>query len=62
MVRSRFFRLKGLQAPVEIRFDEWGIPHIEARTLMDLFFAQGFVHGHDRGWQMRFNRLVALGR
>ncbi|WP_322800047.1 penicillin acylase family protein [Thermoflexus sp.] len=62
MARSRLFRLDGLQAPVEIRFDEWGIPHIEARTLLDLFFAQGFVHGRDRGWQMRFNRLVALGR
>ncbi|MFN3928831.1 MAG: penicillin acylase family protein, partial [Thermoflexus sp.] len=62
MIRSRCFRLNGLQAPVEIRFDEWGVPHIEARTLADLFFAQGFVHGRDRGWQMRFNRLVALGR
>lgn len=62
MAHARLLRLEGLQAPVEIRFDEWGIPHIEARTLADLFFAQGFVHGRDRGWQMRFNRLVALGR
>jgi len=62
MARSRLFRLEGLKDRVEIRFDEWGIPHIEARTLADLFFAQGFVHGRDRGWQMRFNRLVALGR
>ncbi|WP_352428263.1 penicillin acylase family protein [Thermoflexus sp.] len=62
MAPRRVFRLEGLSAPVEIRFDAWGIPHIEARTLADLFFAQGFVHGRHRGWQMRFHRLVALGR
>jgi penicillin amidase len=62
MARVRSFRLEGLKNRVEIRFDEWGIPHIEAQALADLFFAQGFVHGRDRGWQMRFNRLVVLGR
>jgi hypothetical protein len=32
----------GLQAPVEIRGDRWGIPHIYAKNQHDLFFAQGY--------------------
>jgi penicillin amidase len=52
----------GLEQPVEIVRDEWGIPHIYARTDHDLFFAQGYVHAQDRLWQMEFNRRVAPGR
>ena len=35
----------GLQQPVEIARDRWGIPHIRAATEHDAFFAQGFVNG-----------------
>ena len=31
----------GLNEPVEIIRDEWGIPHIYAENEYDLFFAQG---------------------
>jgi penicillin amidase len=55
-------RLPGLAAPVEVIRDRWGIPHIYAATLHDLFFAQGFVHAQDRLWQMELNRRVASGR
>ncbi|MGB9408873.1 MAG: penicillin acylase family protein, partial [Terracidiphilus sp.] len=35
--------LKGLAAPVTVRRDAHGVPHIEAATEDDLFLAQGYV-------------------
>ena len=52
----------GLQAPVEILRDEYGIPHIYADNMHDLFFAQGYVHAQDRFWQMEFWRHTGQGR
>jgi len=54
--------LEGLQEPVEVLRDEWGIPHIYARNMDDLFFAQGFVQAQDRLWQMDMWRRTAEGR
>lgn len=55
-------QLAGLRAAVEVRRDEWGVPHIYASNLPDLFFAQGFVHAQDRLFQMDFNRRLVAGR
>jgi penicillin G amidase len=52
----------GLSAPVEIRRDRWGVPHISARTIEDLWFGQGFCHGQDRLWQMELYRRSSWGR
>ncbi len=54
--------LSGLQHPVEIIRDRWGVPHIYATTLGDLFFAQGYVHAQDRLFQMELSRRVANGQ
>ncbi len=54
--------LSGLLASVEIVRDQWGVPHIYAETIPDLFFAQGFVHAQDRLWQMELNRRTAQGQ
>jgi penicillin G amidase len=54
--------LPGLEAPVRVRRDRWGVPHIEAQHAADLYFAQGFCHGQDRLWQIDFYRRVACGR
>jgi len=51
----------GLKDPVTINRDKWGVPHIQAAHLEDLFFAQGFVHCQDRLWQMELNRRIATG-
>src|SRR5690606_31908776 len=40
--------MHGLDAPVEIRRDRWGVPHIYAASPRDLWFAQGFCFGQDR--------------
>ncbi|OGF04617.1 MAG: hypothetical protein A2W00_02445 [Candidatus Eisenbacteria bacterium RBG_16_71_46] len=53
--------LAGLAAPVRIVTDRHGIPHIEAQSLPDLYFAWGFVTARDRLWQIAFNRASAQG-
>lgn len=53
--------LSGLSAPVTIAVDRWGIPHIRAENLADLFFAQGFNAARDRLWQMDLWRKRGLG-
>ena len=51
----------GLNSMVQVYRDQWGIPHIYADNVEDLFFAQGYVTAQDRLWQMEFNRRVASG-
>lgn len=55
-------RLRGLQKPVKVLRDQWGIAHIYAETQDDLFFAQGFVAAQDRLWQMDLWRRVGEGK
>ena len=52
----------GLAGEVEVLRDPWGIPHIYASGLDDLFFAQGFVQAQDRLWQMEMYRRAGEGR
>ena len=52
----------GLEAPVEVVRDNWGIPHIYATNPHDLFFAQGYTHAQERFWQMDFWRHIGAGR
>ena len=54
--------LSGLGAEAEIRIDRWGIPHIRANSLPDLFFAQGWNAARDRLWQIDLWRKRGLGR
>ncbi|MGA2167103.1 MAG: penicillin acylase family protein [Terracidiphilus sp.] len=51
----------GLSAPVTVRRDAHGVPHIDAATQDDLFFAQGYVTAQDRLWQMDASRRNANG-
>jgi penicillin G amidase len=51
----------GLSAPVTVRRDDHGVPHIEAATQDDLFVAQGYVTAQDRLWQMDALRRNANG-
>jgi penicillin amidase len=53
--------VEGLKAPVEVYRDRWGVPHIYAQNVEDLFFAQGYVTAQDRLWQMEFNRRIGSG-
>lgn len=51
----------GLDGKVTIRRDGQGVPHIEARTDGDLFFAQGYVLAQDRLFQLEMARRLAAG-
>jgi penicillin G amidase len=55
-------QIKGLQDKAQIIRDSWGIPHIYAKNLHDLFFAQGYTQAQDRWWQMEFFRKTCGGR
>ena len=51
-----------LEGEVEVARDRWGIPHITAGSMHDLFLAQGWVHAQDRLWQMETLRRQCTGR
>jgi penicillin amidase len=51
----------GISSKVRVVRDEQGVPTIEAATLEDLFFAQGYVTAQDRLWQMDILRRAASG-
>jgi len=54
--------LSGVQNPVRIYRDSYGIPHIYAQNNHDLYFAQGYVHSQDRLFQMETFRRMAQGQ
>ena len=58
---SDAYRVHGLEQPAEILIDEWGVPHIYAKTHYDAFFVQGFNAARDRLWQIDSWRRRGLG-
>src|SRR6202795_4523815 len=61
-VVSGQLQAKGLQQPVEVLRDRWGVAHIYAQNQHDLFFAQGFVAAQDRLFQMEMWKRAGQGR
>ncbi len=51
----------GLERPVQVLVDKWGVPHIYAERLYDAFAAQGFIAARDRLWQIDLWRKRGLG-
>ncbi|HEX3740155.1 MAG TPA: penicillin acylase family protein, partial [Terriglobales bacterium] len=51
----------GLSAPVNVTRDAHGVPTIDALTVDDLFFAQGYVTAQDRLFQMDLLRRASKG-
>jgi penicillin amidase len=56
------FAIAGLDQPVTIVTDRFGIPHLHARTRADLYRAWGFVSARDRLWQLENLRAQVEGR
>src|SRR4029079_5314093 len=54
-------RVAGLEKPVTVLRDAWGIAHIFAETQSDLFMAQGYVAAQDRLWQLEIWRRAGTG-
>lgn len=55
-------RLGGLAGPVDVRYDELGIPHVSALGDADAVFAIGVCHTIDRFFQMDITRRALTGR
>jgi Protein related to penicillin acylase len=53
--------MAGLQAPVSVRYDARGVPHLQAQSEADLYRALGYVHAQDRLFQMEIMRRLARG-
>ncbi|MBC3423239.1 MULTISPECIES: penicillin acylase family protein [unclassified Pseudomonas] len=53
--------ITGLSAPVSVRYDERGVPHLQAQNEPDLYRALGYVHAQDRLFQMELVRRLARG-
>src|ERR1700686_989802 len=53
--------VSGISSKVRVIRDGHDVPTIEAASLEDLFFAQGYVTAQDRLWQMDIMRRAAAG-
>ncbi|MER9108641.1 penicillin acylase family protein [Mesorhizobium sp. M0848] len=60
-IASQLLKVEGLQREVSINVDRWGVSHIRAENLDDLFFAQGWNAARDRLWQIDLARKRGLG-
>ncbi|MHA1522644.1 MAG: penicillin acylase family protein, partial [Promethearchaeota archaeon] len=47
---------------IKIYRDKNGIPHIEAKNQVNVYWGVGFLHASDRGMQMLLMRTLGLGR
>lgn len=54
--------LAGLEQKVTVHYDEFGIPHIEAQSAVDLALAVGYVQGKYRFFQLDVLRRFGRGR
>src|SRR5437660_6622644 len=61
-VTSGEVRVPGLMESVTIRRDKWGVPHIDATSEADAWFALGFCTAEDRGGQLEVLWRVGRGR
>ncbi len=62
LAHAETVELAGLEKPVEILRDRWGVVHIYAQTPGDLFLAQGYMAARDRLWQIDLWRRVGAGK
>jgi penicillin amidase len=61
-VVSGQLHMPGLEHPVSVLRDRWGVAHIYAQSQHDLFFAQGVVAAQDRLFQMELWKRAGQGR
>ncbi len=59
--RSGEIPLAHLAAPVSVRYDNRGVPHIQAGNQQDMYRALGYVQAQDRLFQLEMMRRLARG-
>lgn len=55
------YTVSGIRYPVDVYFDEKGIPQIFSRTDRDAFFALGWLHATERLFQMEIVYRLSVG-
>lgn len=55
-------QIENLNAPVDVHWDSYGVPHIYAESQRDLYIATGYLHAQERLWQMTLSQMAAEGR
>lgn len=55
-------RIPGLSGPVDVRYDDRGVPHVFAGSETDAYRALGYVVARDRLFQMDLQTHAATGR
>lgn len=60
-IATKRLEVIGLVSEVSINIDQWGVAHIRAENLHDLFYAQGWNSARDRLWQIDLARKRGLG-
>ncbi len=60
-VYSGEMKLAGLHEPVDAYFDEFGIPHIDAKNSEDAYRALGYLHAQERLFQLELLRRAGSG-
>jgi penicillin amidase len=60
--RSATATIPGLRGPVDVRYDDRGVPHIFATTETDAYRALGYVVARDRLFQLDLQTHAASGR
>jgi penicillin G amidase len=51
-----------LTNPVEVYFDDYGVPHIYAESESDAMKVLGYIHAMERLWQIELLKRIAPGR
>jgi penicillin amidase len=54
-------RISGLRGPVDVRYDDRGVPHVFATNLDDAYRAIGWVHARDRLFEMEIQTRAVAG-
>jgi penicillin G amidase len=55
-------QIPSLTDAVEVRYDQWEIPHITCAKAVDCFAVQGYLHARDRLFQIDLLRRAATGK
>lgn len=58
---SGTLKVPGLEGPLTIRRDRWGVPHVRAEGDADAWFGLGFCQGQDRSFQLEILLRVVRG-
>ena len=55
-------KISGISNDIDVKFDNYGVPHIYAQNDTDCYKALGYVHAQDRLFQMEMIKRLSSGR